>query len=440
MAAHAVLGASGSHRWMVCPGSIRLSEGAPNGSSPQAIVGTVAHTLGENALAVVQQNRDPYFGDWADYLENAVGWAVDPDYPDVIVDRDMVDAVKQYARLTVPMIQSDPNMAHIELQVSLKGYGRTKQGRAIALEMFGTADFVFVDLATGALHIMDYKHGAGITVEPADNPQLKYYAAGVLANLAETAPEILYAIETVISTVVQPRDDHLIPIRHYCYTVEEIEDWVEDDLLPAALATQEPDAPLVAGDHCRFCPAQARCPERRTQQMEKAKMKFSDTEDCFIPEKSTQELSIAELRALLDSAEDIIAYVKSAQKYAHESLEQNSLSAEDAGELGYKLVKKRAMRKFKGGDEQVADALCEEFGLGDDELFTKKLRSPAQIEKEIGTARAKKSDTWNGLIVSESSGTTLARDDDNRPAVKVATAKDKFSKVEDEEDEEESLV
>ena len=169
-------------------------------------------------------------------------------------------------------------------------------------------------------------------------------------------------------------------------------------------------------------------------------MKFSDTEDCFIPEKSAQELSIAELRALLDSAEDIIAYVKSAQKYAHESLEQNSLSAEDADELGYKLVKKRAMRKFKGGDEQVADALCEEFGLGDDELFTKKLRSPAQIEKEIGTARAKKSDTWNGLIVSESSGTTLARDDDNRPAVKVATAKDKFSKAEDEEDEEESLV
>ena len=37
---HAILGASSSHRWLACPGSIRLSAGMPGTSSVYADEGT----------------------------------------------------------------------------------------------------------------------------------------------------------------------------------------------------------------------------------------------------------------------------------------------------------------------------------------------------------------------------------------------------------------
>lgn len=51
MAKHAkICGPSGAHRWMVCPGSERLSQGMPDGSSKYAIEGTAAHALAEQCL------------------------------------------------------------------------------------------------------------------------------------------------------------------------------------------------------------------------------------------------------------------------------------------------------------------------------------------------------------------------------------------------------
>jgi hypothetical protein len=407
-----------------------MSEGAPNGSSFAARQGTVAHAVGEAALRAGVGRAEQYAA-----MEALVGEVADPDYPDIRPDRDMLSDVRVYVDYC-RQLQREAVFTDVELRVSLKalGYGRN----CPSVNMFGTADFVAVTGPAGGsktLHVVDYKHGSGITVEPADNPQLKYYAAGVIARLQETDLELLRTMNLVIVSVVQPRDDHLLQVRHHCYDIGALLSWVEDELLPAARRTQEPDAPLVVGEHCRFCPGQARCPERKRKQLEKAKMVFTEQDELIIPEKPASELSIRDLRVVLDSGDDIIAWVRACQKYAHESLENNSLTASDKNQIGYKLVKKRGMRKFKGSDEQTADALCEEFGLGDDELFTKKLRSPAQIEKEIGGAAIKKSAAWKQMIVSESSGTTLVRDDDNRPAVIPTSAKDKFAKVEDEDDD-----
>ena len=164
-------------------------------------------------------------------------------------------------------------------------------------------------------------------------------------------------------------------------------------------------------------------------------MAFKQESGRIEPEKPVQDLSVDELRAVLDSADDVIAWVKSAQKLAHEMLEQNTVKTED---LGYKLVRKRPQRKWADTDESVADKLCEEFGLGDEELFETKLRSVAQVEKEIGPAKAKKSGTWKALVKSESSGTTLAPASDRREAVKTTTAQQAFGQA--EEDEDESLI
>ena len=50
MADHAKLSASGSARWMNCPGSVRMEEGYTNTSSIFAEEGTRAHTVAEMCL------------------------------------------------------------------------------------------------------------------------------------------------------------------------------------------------------------------------------------------------------------------------------------------------------------------------------------------------------------------------------------------------------
>src|SRR5690606_30590166 len=47
---HALLSASGSERWLNCPGSVRLEQDFPDTTSPYAQEGTAAHELSEIML------------------------------------------------------------------------------------------------------------------------------------------------------------------------------------------------------------------------------------------------------------------------------------------------------------------------------------------------------------------------------------------------------
>ena len=47
---HAALGASAAHRWMRCPGSLRLLADIPSRDTKYTIEGTAAHTLAQMSL------------------------------------------------------------------------------------------------------------------------------------------------------------------------------------------------------------------------------------------------------------------------------------------------------------------------------------------------------------------------------------------------------
>jgi hypothetical protein len=84
----------------------------------------------------------------------------------------------------------------------------------------------------------------------------------------------------------------------------------------------------------------------------------------------------------------------------------------EAGEEvpGFKLVEKRKTRKWVS--EAAVEGFLEESGWGPEDIFKQELKSPAQIEKLVG-----KKNLPGGLVVSTSSGYTLATDADKRPAV-----------------------
>lgn len=67
--AHALLSASGSHRWMACPPSARLEECCQNKESDAAKEGTVAHELCELKVKV-QLGEDVSMSEYEALKEN----------------------------------------------------------------------------------------------------------------------------------------------------------------------------------------------------------------------------------------------------------------------------------------------------------------------------------------------------------------------------------
>jgi hypothetical protein len=89
---------------------------------------------------------------------------------------------------------------------------------------------------------------------------------------------------------------------------------------------------------------------------------------------------------------------------------------EDGGEVpGWKLVQKRASRKWS--DEEAVEKKLKALKISlMDAKERPTLKSPAQIEK-LCKAEGKDFTKLADLVVSESSGTTLAPASDKRPAV-----------------------
>lgn len=365
---HAVLGASKASRWMACPGSIRLEDGLPDFKSEHAAIGTAAHEVAEMAL---QRGLPASF--WEG--EEVEG---------VLVTEEMADAVQVY----------------VDYVRSAKGTGWLRLEEQVSLEllnppspMFGTTDAVIWNPATEVLHVVDYKHGQGVPVDAQGNPQLAYYALGTVLGLSVVPKEI-------VMTVVQPRAvHHLGPIRSWSITWDELRDF-KDRLMAAAQATTRPDAPLAAGEHCRFCKAKPRCPAIKQLAVTTAQSEF----DAFAP-PAPALLSPAELQGVLVAAEPLLEWIKSVQAYALAALERGESVP------GWKLVPKRANRKW--ADELAAQKWVEALDVEGEFYTTPTLRTPAQVEKELKKSKVQLPEE---LIVKESSGHNLAPDTDPRPA------------------------
>jgi Protein of unknown function (DUF2800) len=226
MAKHSEFSASGASRSLACPGSVRACHGLEGASSRYADEGTAAHDLAARCLVEGHDAR------------HFVGLQIG----EFTVDRTMADFVQVHVD-TCRRARADADVFLVEHQFTLDALSPP-------LPMFGTADCVIYSKSRRELQIIDLKYGKGVWVPARNNSQLKYYAIG--ACLAIDDP-----VSTIVMTVVQPRVSG-DPIRSATIGAIELVEW-SFELLAAAAATQAPDAPLVAGTHCKFCPAQTTC-------------------------------------------------------------------------------------------------------------------------------------------------------------------------------------
>ncbi|SOD41361.1 DUF2800 domain-containing protein [Nitrosovibrio sp. Nv4] len=177
------------------------------------------------------------------------------------------------------------------------------------------------------------------------------------------------------------------------------------DLKDYALATEKPDAPLVPGSWCGFCPAAGTCPSLQNKAQAVAKMEFSPV----------LSYDPAKLKLALDSREVVKAWLKAVDEFAYAEAEAGRTPP------GYKLVAKRATRKWRNeGDAMTA---LQGKGVATSAFMETAIKSPAQLEKLLGKGFI------DELVVAESSGHTLAPESDKRPSVKP-NAKEEFSVVE----------
>lgn len=376
--AHSILGASSSHRWLNCPGSIRLSAGMPKTSSKYADEGTAAHELAETCLRSGGA-ANSYLGKIITVNETAYE-----------VTHEMADAVQLY----LDVLSADYKSAGFNPVLAIE--------QRFHLDwlydgMFGTND-ALVGQPFGLLRVYDFKYGAGVAVDVTDNTQLMYYALG--AAHGETYDEV----ELVI---VQPRAQHPDgPVRRQRMWVAELDRWADQVLLPGAEATEDPEAPTNAGEWCRFCPAMAICPAQKEVAVRSAQFAFQDK-----PQAPPMAASLApsELRQILDKASMIEAWLESCREHARLLLEQGA----DPNELGYKLVAGRASRKWI--DEADAEKFLTTLDI---DPFEHKLKSPAQAEKALrGPAKKALED-----MVQTVRGVQLAPLSDKREAVGGAAA------------------
>ncbi len=237
-----------------------------------------------------------------------------------------------------------------------------------------------------------------------------YYGLGAILALEKEHPGE-FQINSVRLTVVQPR------INHPKGMVRSVEISYEDliaftvELLASACAATEPDAPRKAGSWCKWCRAAGVCPEKAKDALAVAQAEFGEVPDPPAP----NTLSPEELRWTLDHLPALEEWTKQVRSYATETME--------AGDAvpGYKLVDKRAIRKWR--DEALLLQWAEENSHGDATMYAEpKLRSPAQLEKKI-----KKKNVPPELYHSVSSGVTMAPENDKRPAV---TKGEEFSVLE----------
>ena len=253
----------------------------------------------------------------------------------------------------------------------------------------GSIDVLSVSADGKTLLVLDYKFGHQ-QVPAKDNKQLLFYALCALVD--ESHQLDLSHVDTLQLVIVQPQDGECTPD---IWTVSEsVLDDFEDTVYEALNRSEANPADgsnAVAGDHCRFCPAEALCPSKTGLAARALRL---------TPEHAD------ELAAAMAMAPQLENWVKAVRKLAHEQAELG------VHIHGYKLVNKRARRVWT--DTNVAAHKIKKMrGVSIREAQNHELKSPPQIEK-LFKAKGVDFTRLGDYISSVSSGTTLVPESDKR--------------------------
>lgn len=317
---------------MNCTASPRVSEQFGDQTTEYASEGTAAHELAARWLEAGHEPQETVYLD----------------------DNDR-HAIKTYVDYVQALVVDGAELM-VEQAIQLDAHD----------DMWGTADAVVAVPDAKHVYVIDYKHGVGIPVSAVNNPQLMYYALGVLKRLHNRMD-----VETVTLVIVQPRSLRRgLPISEWEISVDELRDF--ERLLRQAGEEADQGGEFNPGPWCRFCRASGQCEAQFNHVLDLIGASFTPD----------GELILSDLE-LFDSERTATALLNSQQITGFlNKLKERAIEQALAGHppKGMKLVRGRSRRTW-ANEEDAVRFLTEELGLED--VTEEKVRSPAQVEKLI---------------------------------------------------------
>jgi len=372
MGAHSVFPPSSAKRYLNCTPALKLEQQFEDEQSPYAAEGSAGHALAEHLIKkhLKKRSKRPVSEFYTDELVEAVD-----DYVGYCVEQ-IEDAKKECSDPVFEVERRTDISKHIE-------------------GCFGTADMVIV--TDRKIHVIDLKLGKGVMVDAEHNEQLMVYGLGILDFY-----EVLYDIETVELTIVQPRLEHLST---WEISVDELKAWAEAELEPKAKMALAGEGEYKAGEHCRFCKARFTCRARAEEYLKMAQMEFAEP----------ALLSDEEIAEVLTKADALKKWAEEVYSYA-----QNEAVTNHRQWPGFKLVLGKSNRKYTD-EEEVAEAAK---NAGYTDIFKTSLIGITDMEKLMG--KKKFSEILGNLVYKPEGKVTLVPESDKREAIQTATAEADF--------------
>lgn len=369
MGAHARLGPS-DKTWPHCPGSPRVNAEYVDVAGEAAIDGTGSHEL----LELCMKNgvrAETYDGQiiGANHEDNLNGW---------LVSLDRIDRVQQGLDY-VKRRHDELSKVYPHCKITIDAESRSNPGEKIERDdWWGTVDITITVTNTFNtvlfVEVIDYKDGR-MYVSEKNNSQLLSYAIGKLDMSAHSTPYRVTIIQPKTRPSVRYEDGNVGTLR------------AQFNILGAAAeATDDPNAPLIAGKHCTWCKhGRAKsCTAASEQSLEKVKTMTNNIE---VPSGSLFE-SISEtfgditvlpsekLEELLDAQPGLME----AFDRVKTEIQRRVDDPDDHTVKGYAMLPGNDAQSWIGDESDIEKAL-KSVRMKKGQIFPAKLITPAAMLK-----------------------------------------------------------
>lgn len=384
---HSIFGASGMAITEKCPGQIRMNrlfksmfpELADKPNAPAA-EGTAAHELGEFALRLGCETS------------SCIGSVFNKH----VVTEAMADYVNVYVGEIRKILAENPDaVLMVEKRVTMT---------SVANDVFGTGDCIIYIPSKRKLYNIDLKYGYGI-VDVNDNIQLAHYSVSTFDTF-----QYWDLVDTVEAMIIQPRAEHIDGvIRRFTFTRADLIEWQRKFVKIVEIARRD-DAPIIAGDHCKYCDASAICRARILR-----------TINMLSLDGPLHSLSEDEIMGIFTEIPTLIRTL--------EALKEVTINLGKSGKRlkGWKLVKAKAWHVCNDTDAFVTEVMADKrTKLEDDyDLYNLKLKGKTDLKKLKGVPK----DIVDKHFVAPPDTLTFVKDTDPRPAYGVGGGLNRFSAV-----------
>jgi hypothetical protein len=365
MTRHLPYGGSSEHRTIGCNGWLKKSENLPQSPPGDAAVeGSMHHEVMERCFrdGLVPQQCVGLI-----YKED--GYDITREYTEDDVD------LTEIAYRARNNLLDDLDIYEIEIEPFVE-YVPGSQG--------GSIDLLGLSRDRKTLIIEDLKFGS-VAVEPDESPNLGLY--GISARKDPKTADMFTDVEKILFVIIQPR------VKGVTFT------WACDlawlDAFEKKHKAAVKGTALVPGSWCKYCPAEPFCETKRTMVMASN----------LLGARDQKELNAA--ARIVNEVEDWVKSIKE---------EMYLQMVRGVPVQGWKIVNKKNQRSWL--DEKKAAAALTKAKVTKKAQTVTKFLSPAQMEKVV--KKNKVDIDLDKFILSESSGTTIATEDDSREAVIVS--------------------